>query len=55
MVDPTGIANWSVTHADWSEAKWHPKAYGAQNVTFELLQNIRVRFYLLLQMKNNVL
>lgn len=41
MVDPTGIANWSVTHADWSEAKWHPKAYGAQNVTFELLQNIR--------------
>ncbi|URD99221.1 regulatory subunit 4 [Musa troglodytarum] len=40
MVDPTGIANWSVTHVDWSEGKWHPKAYRAQDVTFELLKNI---------------
>ncbi|RWR91512.1 Glycosyl transferase [Cinnamomum micranthum f. kanehirae] len=40
MVDPSGIANWSVTHVDWSEGKWHPKAYRAQDVTFELLRNI---------------
>ena len=42
MVDPGGIANWSVTHVDWSERKWHPKAYRAQDVTFELLKNITV-------------
>lgn len=40
MVDPTGIANWSVTHVDWSEGKWHPKAYRAKDVTYELLKNI---------------
>jgi len=42
MMDPDGIANWSVTHVDWSEGKWHPKAYRAQDVTFELLKNITV-------------
>lgn len=42
MIDPTGIANWSVTHVDWSEGKWHPKAYRAKDVTFELLKNITV-------------
>jgi Core-2/I-Branching enzyme len=41
-VDPNGIANWSVTHVDWSEGKWHPKAYRAVDVTFELLKNISV-------------
>ncbi|XP_058113559.1 glycosyltransferase BC10-like isoform X2 [Magnolia sinica] len=40
MIDPSGIANWSVTHVDWSEGKWHPRAYRAQDVTFELLKNI---------------
>ncbi|URD84763.1 Core-2/I-Branching enzyme [Musa troglodytarum] len=40
MIDPTGIANWSVTHVDWSEGKWHPKAYQAKEVTYELLKNI---------------
>ncbi|KAF9616688.1 hypothetical protein IFM89_031552 [Coptis chinensis] len=40
MVDPGGIANWSVTHVDWSEGKWHPKAYRAKEVTYELLKNI---------------
>eukprot|EP00252_Welwitschia_mirabilis_P010174 TRINITY_DN23347_c0_g1_i1.p1 TRINITY_DN23347_c0_g1~~TRINITY_DN23347_c0_g1_i1.p1 ORF type:complete len:334 (-),score=36.86 TRINITY_DN23347_c0_g1_i1:231-1232(-) len=25
LLDPSGIANWSVTHVDWSEGKWHPK------------------------------
>lgn len=40
MVDPGGISNWSVTHVDWSERKWHPKSYGAQDVSLELLKNI---------------
>ncbi|KAE8710364.1 putative Eukaryotic aspartyl protease family protein [Hibiscus syriacus] len=40
MIDPGGIANWSVTHVDWSERKWHPKSYKAQDVTEALLQNI---------------
>ncbi|KAL5782923.1 hypothetical protein ACOSP7_007952 [Xanthoceras sorbifolium] len=40
MIDPGGIANWSVTHVDWSEGKWHPKVYRAQDVTFELLKSI---------------
>lgn len=40
MIDPGGIANWSVTHVDWSEGKWHPKAYRAQDITYELLKNI---------------
>ncbi|KAJ1378225.1 Glycosyl transferase, family 14, partial [Sesbania bispinosa] len=40
IVDPGGIANWSITHVDWSERKWHPKSYKAQDVTDELLKNI---------------
>ncbi|KAJ6838625.1 uncharacterized protein M6B38_318380 [Iris pallida] len=40
MVNPSGIANWSVTHVDWSEGKWHPKSYRAKDVTRELLKNI---------------
>ncbi|GAA0163197.1 transferase [Lithospermum erythrorhizon] len=40
MFDPTGISNWSVTHVDWSEGKWHPKSYTAEDVTSELMQNI---------------
>ncbi|KAG6427357.1 hypothetical protein SASPL_111599 [Salvia splendens] len=40
MLDPGGIANWSVTHVDWSEMKWHPKSYKSQDVTMELLRNI---------------
>lgn len=42
MLDPTGISNWSVTHVDWSEGKWHPKSYKAQDVTLELMKNITV-------------
>lgn len=42
MVDPGGIANWSVTHVDWSERKWHPKAYRAKDVSFELIRSISV-------------
>ncbi|XP_059634621.1 glycosyltransferase BC10-like isoform X2 [Cornus florida] len=40
MFDPAGIANWSITHVDWSERKWHPKSYRAQDVTNELMKNI---------------
>ncbi|KAI8015580.1 Glycosyltransferase BC10 [Camellia lanceoleosa] len=40
MIDPNGIANWSVTNVDWSEGKWHPKSYRAQDVTYKLLKNI---------------
>ncbi|GKV00355.1 hypothetical protein SLEP1_g13051 [Rubroshorea leprosula] len=40
MLDPVGIANWSVTHVDWSERKWHPKLYKAPDITLELLKNI---------------
>lgn len=43
MLDPVGISNWSVTHVDWSEGKWHPKSYKAQDVTYELMKNITVR------------
>ncbi|EXB30978.1 hypothetical protein L484_016838 [Morus notabilis] len=40
LADPGGIANWSVTHVDWSERKWHPKSYKAQDITYELLKNL---------------
>ncbi|KAK9097526.1 hypothetical protein Sjap_023023 [Stephania japonica] len=40
MVDPGGISNWSVTHVDWSEGKWHPKSYRARDVSYELFKNI---------------
>ncbi|KAK4785556.1 hypothetical protein SAY86_002245 [Trapa natans] len=40
MIDPGGIATWSVTHVDWSERKWHPKSYRAQDISYELLKNI---------------
>lgn len=42
MVDPGGIANWSVTYVDWSERKWHPKSYKSPDVTSKLLRNITV-------------
>ncbi|KAG6388994.1 hypothetical protein SASPL_150431 [Salvia splendens] len=40
MLDPVGVANWSVTHVDWSEGKWHPKSYRALDVTYDLMRNI---------------
>lgn len=42
MLDPSGIANWSVTNVDWSEKKWHPKSYQPQDITVELLRNLTV-------------
>ncbi|CAI0438776.1 unnamed protein product [Linum tenue] len=40
MIDPEGIAKWSVTHVDWSEGKWHPRSYRASDITYELLKNL---------------
>lgn len=42
MHDPNGISNWSVTHVDWSEGKWHPKSYGEKDVSEQLLKNLTV-------------
>ncbi|KAF7830196.1 fasciclin-like arabinogalactan protein 3 [Senna tora] len=40
MIDPGGIANWSVTYVDWSEGKWHPKSFGPLDITRHLLKQI---------------
>uniref|UniRef100_A0A165ZS46 Glycosyltransferase n=1 Tax=Daucus carota subsp. sativus TaxID=79200 RepID=A0A165ZS46_DAUCS len=40
MFDPNGITGWSVTFVDWSEMKWHPRSFRAQDVTFELLKTM---------------
>ncbi|XP_039018699.1 glycosyltransferase BC10-like [Hibiscus syriacus] len=40
MIDPSGIANRSVTYVDWSEGKWHPRTFGAQDITFDFLKNL---------------
>ncbi|GMI92396.1 hypothetical protein like AT4G31350 [Hibiscus trionum] len=40
MIDPSGIANRSVTYVDWSEGKWHPRSFRAQDITFEFLKNL---------------
>ena len=42
MMDPAGIANWSVTYVDWSEGKWHPRSFRAKDVTYERLKNMTV-------------
>ncbi|KAL9260359.1 hypothetical protein AKJ16_DCAP15695 [Drosera capensis] len=34
MIDPAGMSGWCVTHVDWSEHKWHPKSYTAEDMTF---------------------
>ena len=43
MIDPGGVANRSVTYVDWSEGKWHPRSFRAQDITFEFLKNLSVR------------
>lgn len=40
ILDPNGIANWSVTHVDWSEGKWHPKSYKEKDISHQLIKNI---------------
>jgi len=42
MMDPAGIANWSVTYVDWSEGKWHPRSFRAKDVTYERRKNMTV-------------
>jgi hypothetical protein len=42
MLDPTGIANWTVTYVDWPERKWHPRKYMPEDITLELIKNISV-------------
>ncbi|XP_039051425.1 glycosyltransferase BC10-like isoform X3 [Hibiscus syriacus] len=44
MIDPSGIANRSVTYVDWSEGKWHPRSFRAQDITFEFLKNLAISF-----------
>ncbi|KAH9306684.1 hypothetical protein KI387_011088, partial [Taxus chinensis] len=41
MMDPAGITNWSVTHVDWSEGKWHPKNYYRDDVNISLVRKIQ--------------
>ncbi|KAH1203226.1 hypothetical protein GmHk_17G049520 [Glycine max] len=40
MLDPGGIANWSVTYVDWSEGKWHPRSFRARDITYQVMKNI---------------
>ncbi|KAK2453025.1 Core-2/I-branching beta-1,6-N-acetylglucosaminyltransferase family protein [Trifolium repens] len=40
MLDPGGIANWSVTYVDWSEGKWHPRSFRARDITHQLMKKI---------------
>ncbi|KAJ1399269.1 Glycosyl transferase, family 14, partial [Sesbania bispinosa] len=40
MLDPGGIANWSVTYVDWSEGKWHPRSFRAHDITYQLMRKI---------------
>ena len=42
MLDPGGIANWTLTYVDWSEKKWHLKTYMPEDITHELLKNLIV-------------
>lgn len=41
MIDPMGISNWSVTHVDWKNQKWHPRSYKKEDVSLQLLRDIQ--------------
>lgn len=41
MMDAGHLSNWTVTHVDWSEGKWHPKSYEKGDVTEATLQSIQ--------------
>lgn len=43
MKDPSGIANWSVTHVDWSERKAHPRRYDLYELNIDMLKKIQRR------------
>ncbi|XP_061364341.1 glycosyltransferase BC10-like [Gastrolobium bilobum] len=40
LLDPSGIAYWSVTYVDWSERKWHPRSFRARDITHQLMRKI---------------
>ncbi|KAG2263171.1 hypothetical protein Bca4012_015197 [Brassica carinata] len=40
MIDPMGISNWSVTYVDWSERRWHPKTYTANEISLHFMKNV---------------
>lgn len=44
IVDPKGISNWSVTHVDWKNQKWHPRSYKAEDINLQLIKEIQVAF-----------
>ncbi|KAG0606244.1 hypothetical protein M758_9G125000 [Ceratodon purpureus] len=41
MMDAGHLSNWTVTHVDWSEGKWHPKSYEKGDITEATLQSIQ--------------
>lgn len=42
IMDPSHLSNWTVTHVDWSDGGWHPRAYAPEDVTVEVLEKIQV-------------
>lgn len=40
--DPHGLANYSVTFADWSAHRWHPRLFAQNNITVEDLRILKV-------------
>jgi hypothetical protein len=42
IMNPANLANWTVTHVDWSERKWHPRSYTIADVkSLSKLHNIQ--------------
>lgn len=41
IMNPANLANWTVTHVDWSEGKWHPRSYATQDITPSRLHDIQ--------------
>ncbi|KAI5056240.1 hypothetical protein GOP47_0028058 [Adiantum capillus-veneris] len=41
IIDPQGISNWSVTHVDWRNQKWHPRSYKAEDINLQLIREIQ--------------
>lgn len=46
IVNPANMANWSVTHVDWSKREWHPKSYAIGDITKRTFSYIQVCNYL---------
>lgn len=41
LADPMGISNWSLTHVDWKNQKWHPRSYKAEDINLQLFREIQ--------------